>query len=420
MKTKKRECNSSSLELNLLQVSVAHIKELAAIDARQDLKVAPHLKEKYLETNHFEKMNVASAVAVLNRAVASAIRLFVQMGQLPREALTTAWFLEMVDRWFSLMTSRSFGVAMSNAKENEHEDAVTFLRMFMSMFRRLSIRAPGQNVCFKPVQAGVIISTQSALLLQEKLLSQHGFRFVLLSRVSQDALENLFSCVRNKHPVPRPLEFKLTLRLIAMSQFFSPSRRGNYTIDDSVDLTDFLQSSPVPIQEEEVFDPHFLPEVVLSASEQESMTYLAGYTSRAIVRKHKLCEECTSFLKEAPATSNTSLIKLKSYTPNKANPLFTPARNVLELLQHAENTFRVNEKKILNISIDKLTTMVLATYLGKPLPTCHGLAQKLVHMFLLVRLRFYLRKLNLSACKKPSAKCGSRSVAMRVLTDNVK
>ncbi|KAM7282417.1 uncharacterized protein ISCGN_002567 [Ixodes scapularis] len=49
---------------------------------------------------------------------------------------------------------------------------------------------------------------------------------------------------------------------------------------------------------------------------------------------------------------------------------------------------RVNEKKILNISIDKLTTMVLATYLGKPLPTCHGLAQKLVHMFLLVRLRY--------------------------------
>ncbi|XP_042144962.1 uncharacterized protein LOC121835091 [Ixodes scapularis] len=248
------------------EVSVAHIKELAAIDARQDLKVAPHLKEKYLETNHFEKMNVASAVAVLNRAAASAIRLFVQMGQLPH----------------------------------------------------------------------------------------------------------------------------------------------------------FLQSSPVPIQEEEVFDPHFLPEVVLSASEQESMTYLAGYTSRAIVRKHKLSEECTSFLKEAPATSNTSLIKLKSYTPNKANSLFTPARNVLELLQHAENTFRVNEKKILNISIDKLTTMVLATYLGKPLPTCHGLAQKLVHMFLLVRLRFYLRKLNLSASKKPSAKCGSRSVAMRVLTDNVK
>lgn len=403
-----------------MQVSVAYIKQLAAIDAKQDLKIAPHLKEKHLDPNHFDKMNVASAVAVLNRAVASAIRLLVKIGQLPREALTTAWFLDTMDRWFTFMTSRCLKVAMSNSKENEHQGAVTFLNMFMSMFRRLSIRAPGKKDCFKPVQAGVILTTQSALILQERLLSQHDFKFVLLSRVSQDALENLFSCVRHKHPIPRAMEFKLTLRLIALSQFFSPSRRGNYTIDDSVDLTAFLQSPPTPMEDEEVFDPHFLPEAELTESEQESLTYLAGYTSRSVLRKHKLCAVCTDFLKEERATTHTSFLELKSYTPDKANPLFTPARNVLELLQHAENTFRLNERNLLKISTNKLAATVLATYVGQPLPPCHDLAFKLVHMFLLVRLRFYLRKLNLLASKKTGPKCGSRSVAMRVLAENVK
>lgn len=68
-----------------------------------------------METNHFEKINAASAVAVFNHAVASAIRLLVQMGQLSCKAFTTAWFLEMVDHWFRLITSRSFNVAMSGA-----------------------------------------------------------------------------------------------------------------------------------------------------------------------------------------------------------------------------------------------------------------------------------------------------------------
>ncbi|KAH9364734.1 hypothetical protein HPB48_014867 [Haemaphysalis longicornis] len=105
------------------------------------------------------------------------------------EALTTAWFVERVYRWFTLMTSRYIGTAMSMFKPDAHDEA-------------------------------------------HQLLSVHKFKFVLLCGLTQDALENLFSCIRSRHPVPRALEFKLMLRLIMLSQFFKPSRKGSYDIDD--------------------------------------------------------------------------------------------------------------------------------------------------------------------------------------------
>ncbi|KAH9365836.1 hypothetical protein HPB48_013372 [Haemaphysalis longicornis] len=112
------------------------------------------------------------------------------------------------------MTSRYIGTAMSNFKESSHDEAVAFLEEFMVMFSSLSIKATSTDRdCFKPVQNGVLISTTSALRIQHELLNVYNFLFVLLCRFTRDALENLFSCVRSKNPVPRALEFKLTLRL---------------------------------------------------------------------------------------------------------------------------------------------------------------------------------------------------------------
>lgn len=217
-----------------------YIKDLADTDAAHDLKLAPYLKPKHLYLNHFDKMSVASAVAVLNRSVAAGIRVLLLMGKLPPEASTTAWFLDQVDRWLTFMTSRNVSTGMSLLKESQHEDAVQFLEETSTLFAGLSIKKDAQKDCFKPVQAGLLVSTRSTLELQQKLLHEQKFKFVLLGRLTQDALENLFSCVRSKNPVPRALEFKLTLRLIMLSQFFKPSRKGCYAIDDRVDLMEFL------------------------------------------------------------------------------------------------------------------------------------------------------------------------------------
>lgn len=77
----------------------------------------------------------------------------------------------------------------------------------------------------------------------------YNFLFVLLCRLTQDALENLFSCVRSKNPVPRALEFKLTLRLIMVSQFFRPSKKGSYAVDERTQLLEFVELKKAACEE---------------------------------------------------------------------------------------------------------------------------------------------------------------------------
>ncbi|KAG0436043.1 hypothetical protein HPB47_018179, partial [Ixodes persulcatus] len=161
-------------------VSLKHVEELVAIDSKHDLKLVPKLKQTHLNPSHFDKMDVRSAHALLNHAVGAAIKLLVLQGKMAEEALTTAWFLELVHKWFSLMTSRSFKLAMSEANPIKHEEAMTFLADVSDIFSRLCIRKEGQRKSFKPCQAGMMITTQSALRLQDILLKERGFNIVFM------------------------------------------------------------------------------------------------------------------------------------------------------------------------------------------------------------------------------------------------
>jgi len=49
------------------------------------------------------------------------------------------------------------------------------------------------NGAWKPFQSSLLICTQTALDVQAEYLENHNFKFLLLGRFTQDALENLFS-----------------------------------------------------------------------------------------------------------------------------------------------------------------------------------------------------------------------------------
>ncbi|KAH9384975.1 hypothetical protein HPB48_027013 [Haemaphysalis longicornis] len=131
------------------QVSVKHIKKLADIDGERDLKLAPHLKPAYLDQDHFAKMNVDLRLrpTIVLRA---AKRVLVSLGRMEEEALTTAWFVERVYRWFTLMTSRYIGTAMSMFKPDAHDEAVAFLREFMGIFAHVSIKRATKGTSSSP------------------------------------------------------------------------------------------------------------------------------------------------------------------------------------------------------------------------------------------------------------------------------
>ncbi|KAG0423845.1 hypothetical protein HPB47_000393 [Ixodes persulcatus] len=195
------------------------------------------------------------------------------------EASTTAWFLELDFKWFTLMTSRTIKLAMSELNPTKYEEAVTFLEEVVYIFSRLSIYKQGQRECFKPFQAGMIVTTKSALKLQQLYLQEKKkFKFLFISRTTQDCLKNLFSFIRQKNPVPRALDFKVSLRLITLSQFFAPCKSGRYDEDPAEHLLSYMKTKP-PQQKTSTDEDSELPDCLLkpiSEEEKASLHYVAG------------------------------------------------------------------------------------------------------------------------------------------------
>ena len=88
------------------------------------------------------------------------------------------------------------------------------------------------NGAFKPVQRGIMISTQSIIDLTEYLITKRNFQYVLTTRFTQDCVENLFSQIRQKNVIPHSLQFTNDLKLIAISIYMRDINNTNYDNDD--------------------------------------------------------------------------------------------------------------------------------------------------------------------------------------------
>lgn len=120
----------------------------------------------------------------------------VEKGLISKNALSTAWFVAVIFRWFRLLTSRTTKLAFSSRVEGAYEDSVSFLNETVELFSKISVGAQTKSV-WKPVQTGIILSTLSALEVQEMLLNKYEFQYALMSRFVKMDLRTCFQlCVR--------------------------------------------------------------------------------------------------------------------------------------------------------------------------------------------------------------------------------
>lgn len=196
------------------EISIKPIRELFNLDQQDTLKLCSRLKESVINPSHFDKMNAALSVSLLNNNVAAALHYHIAEGNIASIHVTTAWFVSIMYKWFKLLTSRR-KLALSHNNYHVYIENITFLKDFLDIVRGIRV-GDGK---WKPFQTGLLLCTQTALDLQILYLEKYNFSYLLLGRFTQDALENLFSAVRNKNPVPDAREFKQALRLISLSQF---------------------------------------------------------------------------------------------------------------------------------------------------------------------------------------------------------
>jgi hypothetical protein len=164
--------------------------------ADRNVSVCPRLKENVLQPNHFETMNVGLSVVFLSHDVSAAIRYHIAANNISSRYETTAWFLSIMHNWFQLMTSRYQQLALSHKEMGEYEVSIQFLHSFMNIIRHTTT----EDKCWKPFQTGCLLATQTALDYQQIYLEQKGFQYVMLGRLTLDALENLF-CVNKESQI---------------------------------------------------------------------------------------------------------------------------------------------------------------------------------------------------------------------------
>ncbi|KAH8019128.1 hypothetical protein HPB51_016766 [Rhipicephalus microplus] len=114
------------------------------------------------------------------------------------------------------------------------ESTQTVRELGQPLSKERSLHRHLEGYMFTP---GLLEDIMASLALKALFLEKYNFKFLLLSRFGQDALENHFSTRRCKNPVPRVLEFKFSLRAATMAQFLRPSKDGSYTEEDCFLLT---------------------------------------------------------------------------------------------------------------------------------------------------------------------------------------
>ena len=400
-------------------VSAEHLKAVALYQQQRDLHLAPNLKLSLFTPGHFKKMKVSQALHVFSKASSAALRYLVAEEGYPDQFNTTAWFVDQVNHWFDLICSRHPVMALSKVQPDKYEQATAFLKSFTQMISRCCI---GEKGGWKPVQAGVILSTNSILEAADELLAISPF--VLTSRFSQDCLENLFSTIRFKDPIPTPIEFKNALKLISVSQFLKTTSNSSYDVDDSDYLADFLSVKSVGPA-----DPHdelYLTFAELSArpqllrGEESALYYLAGYCVQSLKKQHQLCDICVQAAKHVGDDPRLgTLLRLKEYVPDA---LFDVNTKVYDICHATELRFRQLESRIKSITNPRRAIlqdmMKESVVMNTQLPECHKLKQKLLFKFLTVRLQILCKKLR-NQLPNAAVSLGSKSAAMHELVNYV-
>lgn len=395
-------------ELPTNKVCSDHIQEIINYQDQLQFHLAPKLSQNDLIPSHFQKMKVGKSTNVISHDICSALRFLADELNKP-DFLTTAWFIETIEHWFSLMTSRHIEMALSKLKPDVYENSITFLNNFIKIMTNLEV---GNKRCWKPSQSGSILATSSILDLQHIYLDQKGFHFLLTSRFTQDCLENLFSTLRAKNIIPNALQFKNDLKLISVSQYLKDVSRGSYDEDDRNILSGFLnvldnsnqnktlKEIQLPLEIDE-------PNLDLCNGELNSLYNVCGYIIHSIKQKSKFCSFCLSSVgsNKSYNAAFTKLTKLKRF---KKGCLFFCNEITFNMFLSFEGIFRKYYFIIKDQDCDIKQFLIskMKEIDNLHIPNCHKLHYFIINRYVLFRLKIAGKNK-----VKLANKYGSKSVA---------
>ena len=334
-------------------VDLKYVEDMYKIDKSLNLKACPNISERHFHPSQWDKMRVNLAVQLIaSKKVASAMHLFIKDEKLPKEAITTAWFIQNLDHWFYLMTDKGCGFSLKN--RTKQKEAVDFLKEVMCLVRNMKIQTKNVNpkTSWKPVQRGMMMSTNTVLQIQDYLINKCGFNWFLPGRLTSDAIEIFFSLIRQGNMSPNVQQFTYYLKLITVSQYLDTPKTSNYDRDESPYLISLLGASKKDYAGMKKSDkPSLLamngPETDISEmcyTEKAIFADMCGYFIKRLLRQNN-CEFCKQILTyPAPCLPIHRLTQLKEYCSDKYSLQYIK-EEALEFLEGCEEIFVKNEQK---------------------------------------------------------------------------
>lgn len=395
-------------QLPTSEVKLDYVEAVIEYDSSHELKVAPQLSEVHTSTGHFTKMKVGVAVKLF-RESPPAIRYLIEREMLPKDAESTAWFMELVSNWYKLMSARHPMFALSRIDTSKYQSALEILSLAVDTVQTMKM---GVTAHWKPSQAGLLISTHVVLKLQESLLGDRGYRFLLTGRLTQDCLENLFSVIRLRKPVPNAYDMKCALKLVCVSQFLHTPSSSSYELDDSVYLADLLAHGTKHTVEDAdpLQDVENLFVETLSIEEEDILCYVGGFILKGMMEGIEDCQTCKGALLGGSDSQYGALTLYKEYVQG-ANNLLYPTDDVMNVLQKCEEYFKslAASDSLLGLKspVRSIAAFLLSKFAGN-LPTCDQHREKmdklLMDRYSRLRLKIYLRHKHRAACAGLSSK----------------
>lgn len=254
----------------------------------------------------------------------------------------------------------------------------------------------------KPWQTAVKAATKVYLDLADELLDDENFTYLAGGRLTQDCVENLFSQCRRVEKVPTALHLRAILKKMLVTQYLEIQRPAAYEGDEAVEEWPFLEYLRAAKRagdlgnddsEEEAPEPLTITlrhDVDLSDVEMQPLMAVFCYVASVVAEKEEIvdCVVCQEALIAAPGEEVHAFSHLVDERERHHGAFRKCTVEVRDLLITAEKCLRAATEQVAiqQRSLERICMTVLAKHERDELPVCHFVPQKLVRVYLKVRM----------------------------------
>ena len=338
----------------------------------KQMRLLPKVTDAHINLTLAKKMSVRLAANVLSRSMAQAVRTYSKYGHITSPtAEDTACFCEDVDYIFELSNNSNFlnGIAVENLEDKvaQLQWCILWLKGLKLFKRKINSpdcsETPSSRHRFMKAWQ---ISLGSFVSLSYKLVRDNGVKRLLTRWLTQDHVENGFSCIRRRGGLnDRPMyhEARSALASLAVNSLLSCQPLGKnceeeydsslFQPDSQFSVTETCDTTTAVAKLDNVCDLALDDDVRpvfnfdnTATVETEKQAYVGGYVLRKIFKSVCQCDICQQALQRSKDDNSdgVSFIQLKQSVEalEFGGRLIVPAPCVVRLIGQLESVFYKN------------------------------------------------------------------------------